>query len=521
VALSPGASWAETARGTNAVGTALIERKPIVVRGGEHYLRHNGFLACAAAPLLQPDGRLLGVVDISCDARNYHPHSFGLVRAAAQMIETRLFELNFIHHTKLRFHSSGNCLGSVMEGAVAIDEDGRILGATRPGMAILGLTPEEIGQRNICDYFDLILPALMGLGMRPSGETTSVRLRQGGRLYLSVEQMRPPRAAPPRLATPAAACCDILTSLDTGDARMAKAIGQLRCVLGRKVPIVLQGETGTGKDVLARAIHAAGPRAAGPFVAVNCATLPAAAIEAELFGLIPGALPATAAQAAPGRLREAHGGTLFLDEIDDMPLELQARLLRVLVEGIILPPGSKPVPVDFLLIAATRTDLSAQIAAKRFRADLYYRLNGLTVILPPLRERSDLGVLLGRILAHEAAALGRPTPVLAPELVEIFTRYRWPGNLRELANTLRTACLLLGEDEEVLDLRHLDEAMRGKLIGNGPGMPTAISGTSLRECSDAVIATALAEANGNITAAARRLGISRTTLYRRLHAQRH
>ena len=148
VALAPGACWAEDQRGTNAIGTALIEGKPIVVNGAEHYLRHNSFLACAAAPLTEPGGKLLGVIDISCDARRYHPHTFGLVRAAAQMIENRIFEISFINQTKLRFHGSSDCLGSVMEGAVAIDEEGVILGANRAGFSMLGLRPEDIGTQN-------------------------------------------------------------------------------------------------------------------------------------------------------------------------------------------------------------------------------------------------------------------------------------------------------------------------------------------------------------------------------------
>ena len=192
VALSPGASWAEEARGTNAIGTALIERKPMVVNGTEHYLRHNNFLACAAAPLTEPDGKLLGVIDISCDARRYHPHTFGLVRAAAQMIEKRIFELAFLHQTKLRFHMSSNCLGSLMEGEVAIAEDGRILGASRAGFAMLGLRHEDIGTREICSVFDLTMAELTTLGVRAQGEAVGVRLRNGELLYLTVEQMRAP-----------------------------------------------------------------------------------------------------------------------------------------------------------------------------------------------------------------------------------------------------------------------------------------------------------------------------------------
>ncbi len=519
VALQPGACWAEDARGTNAVGTALIEGKPIVVNGTEHYLRHNNFLACAAAPLTEPSGKLLGVIDISCDARRYHPHTFGLVRAAAQMIENRIFEISFINQTKLRFHLSSDCLGSVMEGAIAISEDGRILGANRSGFNMLGLRQMDIGHQDFGKFFDMSLQDLMDLDRRTQGRPVVMHLRRGETIYVSVEQMRVPNIRRMASVSAGAAKTDALNELDTGDERVGKAIGQLRRVLGRKVPILLQGETGVGKDFFARAIHQAGPRTGGPFVAVNCAALPETLIESELFGHAPGAFTGAKREGSVGRIREANGGTLFLDEIGDMPLQMQTRLLRVLEEGQVTPVGGKPVPVDFLLISATHADFTARIAAKTFRADLYYRLNGLAISLPPLRERTDITALIGRILAREAQARGGEVPTLSPELAQACTRYAWPGNLRQLSGMLRTACLMLEEDENMLCMHHLsEEALRE--MRQKP-MPTPEpAGSTLRAQSDAMIAGAVSEAGGNIAAAARNLGISRNTLYRRLAAMR-
>jgi len=287
------------------------------------------------------------------------------------------------------------------------------------------------------------------------------------------------------------------------------------------VPILLQGETGVGKDFFARAIHTAGPRANGPFVAVNCAALPETLIESELFGHAPGAFTGARKEGSPARIRAAHGGTLFLDEIGDMPLAMQTRLLRVLEEGTVTPVGGKPVPVDFLLISATHADFTARIAAKTFRSDLYYRLNGLSVSLPPLRERTDVAALTERILAREAAARGGQAPALSPELAEACARYTWPGNLRQLSGMLRTACLMLDEGEDTLHLHHLSEEASRELTTKRPTTVTVeASGATLREQSDAMIAAAVAEAGGNIAAAARNLGISRNTLYRRLAAMR-
>ncbi|MGE4481883.1 sigma-54-dependent Fis family transcriptional regulator [Acidocella sp.] len=524
VSLQPGACWAEDTRGTNAVGTALIEGKPIVVNGAEHYLRHNSFLACAAAPLAEPNGKLLGVIDISCDSRRYHPHTFGLVRAAAQMIENRIFEIAFLSHTKLRFHYSSECVGSMMEGAIAIDEEGTILGANRTGFAMLGLRPEHIGVEDFSRYFGLTMRDLMALDRRTNGRPLMVHPRRGETLYVSVEQMRAPLIRPSlACSAPTTLKTDALTALDTGDERVSRAIGQLRRVLGRKVPILLQGETGAGKDYFARAIHEAGPRANGPFVAVNCAALPETLIEAELFGHAPGAFTGARKDGAAGRIREAHGGTLFLDEIGDMPISMQTRLLRVLEEGVVTPIGGKPVAVDFLLVSATHADFSTRIAERSFREDLYYRLNGLAISLPPLRERTDLPALIEHILKREARDRRAGPPRLSAELARACAHYRWPGNLRQLSGILRTACLMLDETETELRLEHLSEEALRELTALPAAPPAAEAeppGGTLRAQSDAMIAGAVAEAGGNIAAAARALGISRNTLYRRLAVMR-
>jgi len=519
VALQPGACWAEDARGTNAVGTALIEGKPIVVNGAEHYLRHNSFLACAAAPLVASGGQLLGALDISCDARVYHPHTFGLVRAAAQMIENRMFEFSFLGNTKLRFHITGAGLGGMMEGAIALGDDGRILGANRSGFAMLGLGVNDIEKRRLEDLFNISLGALMDLSRHAQGRPVALHSRKGESVYVTMEQTRQPTA---RRLTPSPVMerADALDALDTGDARVHKAISQLRRVLGRPVPILLQGETGVGKDVLARAIHAAGPRAAKPFIAVNCAALPETLIECELFGYAPGAFTGAKREGSLGRIREANGGTLFLDEIGDMPLQMQTRLLRVLEDGQVTPLGGKPVKVDFLLISATHCDFKSRIAEQRFRADLYYRLNGLAISLPPARERTDMDRLIANILAREVQSRGdgSSTLRLSDELSRAFHQYHWPGNLRQLSGMLRTACLMLDDDEGILGLDHLSEEALKELSAQ-PRTPTPEPGaTTLRAHSHAMIVNAVAQAGGNVAAAARQLGISRNTLYRRLSA---
>jgi transcriptional regulator of acetoin/glycerol metabolism len=518
VALAPGASWHEHHRGTNAIGTALAERASVVVHGAEHYLERNAFLTCAAATVSAPDGRLLGVLDISGDQRGRHPHTFSLVRAAAQMIENRLFDARHGAALRLRFHPLGEGIGTVAEGVVALSDDGWIVGANPAGLALLGLCPADLGATPIERMLQVHLADLVDWGRRHGGEPLRTARHNGSRLHVRVE---PGRAARRIYVSPAQETThvqDALAVLDTGDARLRAAIDKARRVLGKPIPLLLQGETGVGKEMFAKACHDAGPRRSKPFVAVNCATLPENLIEAELFGHAPGAFTGARKEGSPGRVRAAHGGTLFLDEIGDMPLTQQARLLRVLQEREVVPVGGDhPVPVDFVLICATHRDLKAEMAAGRFRADLYYRINGLTLMLPALRERTDFSVLAARILAEIAPerSIG-----FDPEVAAAFAVHAWPGNLRQLSNVLRTASALLDDNETRIGWPHLPDDIVEELRRNDSSVSAAPEDLpvtdNLHSLSVAAMTRAIAASHGNMSEAARRLGISRNTLYRRM-----
>jgi transcriptional regulator with PAS, ATPase and Fis domain len=335
-------------------------------------------------------------------------------------------------------------------------------------------------------------------------------------MFVRIEPGRRP-VSTIRVAIPVSAPKDALTTLDTGDERMRSAIERARRVLGKPISLLLQGESGVGKELFARAVHDAGPGGAQPFVAVNCSALPETLIDSELFGYAPGAFTGARRDGAPGCIREAHGGTLLLDEIGDMPLPVQGRLLRVLQERQVTPlGGGKPVAVDFGLVCATHRDLKVEIAAGRFRPDLYYRINGLMLTLPPLHKRSDFHTLVSRMLRE--AVPGREI-ILDAEVAAAFASYRWPGNLRQLANSLRTACALLEDGETHIAWRHLSDDLVEDL--RSQGMRASASGTmastqNLRALSDSVIGHAVSSSGGNMSEAARRLGISRNTLYRRL-----
>ena len=277
----------------------------------------------------------------------------------------------------------------------------------------------------------------------------------------------------------------------------------------------MHGESGVGKELFARAVHESSPQKGGLFVAINCAALPENRIEAELFGYAPGAFTGARKEGSIGRLREAEGGTLFLDEIGDMPLGMQTRLLRVLQERQVTPlGGGRTVKVEFALICATHQNLREASEHGRFRSDLYYRLNGLTLNLPALRERSDFAALTEKLL-HD---LTDDTSLhLAPELLARLAAYRWPGNLRQYASVLRTAVAMLDPDETRINSQHLPDDLVDELRQPAATVAqTSKAGQNLAELSRMAIQQALEQARGNLSAAARQLGISRQTLYRKL-----
>ena len=538
VALTCGASWHESHRGTNAIGTALAEGTAVEVHGGEHFLERNSFLTCAASPILSATGELLGILDISGDHRNGHAHTLGLVSTAARMIENRLLVGSCKRNVRLHLHREPEGIGSVAEGIVAVSADGWIVGANRVALTQLGLHMGDVGATPLAQVLDVRLDDLLSNHHSRPQQPQALRLRGGALLYAQVQldaAAWPAVHKPTASATTAAVPDDALARLDTGDARWRAAADKARRVVGKPIAVLIQGESGVGKEVFARALHASGPRRAGPFVAINCAAIPEHLIESELFGHVAGAFTGARKEGSLGRLREAHGGTLFLDEIGDMPLPLQTRLLRVLQDRSVTPVGAgHAVPVDFCLISATHCQLLQAAEQGRFRHDLYYRLNGLTVQLPALRERTDFAALTEQLLADLATEQGLPHPVqVAPDLLQRLAAHPWPGNLRQYASVLRTACAMLAEGEDQLGWEHLgDDIVQAlqtaapPLSARLPGLTTprpvpAAAVLNLQELSSAAIDQALQSARGNVSQAARQLGISRQTLYRKLAARVH
>lgn len=537
VALQPGAEWGESVRGTNAIGSALVEETAVEVVGGEHFLEHNGFLTCSAAPMKDSQGMLMGVLDISSDARSYSPHTRGLVHMAAQMVEKRLFESEQSRRILICFHSRAEYLGSLGEGIIAVSPDGCIQAINLAGLTLLRLRRHEVVGRDFSLLFETSLGTLVDSSRRDGHSLNPLPSRSGGNFYATLKGNlpqssamsrlvvdAPTRRAPPRIAAANSPAVITLEALETGDLSLKAAIDKARRVIGRDIPILVQGESGAGKEMFAKAFHNSSARNDGPFVALNCAAIPETLIESELFGYMGGAFTGARKEGASGKIQQAHGGTLFLDEIGDMPLQLQARLLRVLQERSVTPLGSaKAIPVDISLVCATHRKLREEVARGAFREDLYYRLNGLCVTLPPLRQRTDLRQLVDKLIAVECQ--GQRDIHLSDAAFGIFARYAWPGNIRELHNVIRVLIAMLDDHENLIEEWHLPDDLRESVVSSAAPLsvvahaaPVAAINTSgsLEEVEQQAIVRALEAVGGNVSAAARKLGISRNTIYRKM-----
>ena len=557
VALQPGACWSEAARGTNAIGTAIAANAPAVVLGAEHYLDHNGFLSCTASPIFDPRGELAGVFDVSCDQRMHQRHSLGLVRLSVQLIEKRLFETEFANEILVAFHERPEYVGSLQEGLLAVTPEGVLAGANSIAREWLAQRLEG-GGASFAELFRQGLGKIADRAQNSSDALIRLALHDGSHLYVQLRSLRPQigafvgetrriaeAARAPRAAPAAASTRCTLESLATGDAGIGRALDRARRILGKDIPLLIQGESGVGKELFASAFHNSGPRADKPFVALNCAAVPESLIESELFGYVGGAFTGARKEGAIGKIQQAHGGTLFLDEIGDMPLGMQARLLRVLQERCVTPVGSvKSIPVDISLVCATHRVLRDAVARGEFREDLYYRVNSLTVSLPPLRERSDIRCIVERILEREAADAGLSGVRIGEEVMRFVERHSWPGNVRQLQNVIRVAVALLDEGETEILPAHLPEelflsdpaasgeAARGtdqgapRLAAEPAAAPVAGDGLALAfdrpgarrldQLEVELIERVMREVGGNLSAAARLMDVSRNRLYRKL-----
>ncbi|MET4115805.1 transcriptional regulator of acetoin/glycerol metabolism [Bradyrhizobium sp. JR1.5] len=488
-----GSNFSEAFEGTNGLGTALAEQKPILVHRDEHFRAQWHMFSCAVTPLFDQAGRLAGAVNItSCREdleRTAHQLALAVTMEATRRMEGAIFRGHFRNAWIATVPGDGG------SGLLAYDDDRRIVGACRSARALLGLTDGLIASGiDLSRYVKFDHPAA-----RDADDL--VELRRGDGSPLGHGHVAPPlrpRPSTQRRDVPVDPF-DALQRLAGRDPGLIKSVKRLRRIGDHNLPVLLHGETGVGKDVFARAIHAAGNRARHNYVALNCAAMPDSLIDAELFGYEAGAFTGARRDGSKGLIVQADGGTLFLDEIGDMPIALQTRLLRVLENREVWPLGAlKPVPVDIRLISATHRDLGRMAEEGAFRTDLYFRLRGMEVRLPALRERADRDDVIRQIAREEASNCS-----LSDEAWAQLAAYPYPGNMRQLRHVLRLAGCT-AEDGVITDA-DLDLPPFG-----GRAEP------DLAAAERATIVEALREHGGRVIEAARALKLSRATLYRKI-----
>ena len=503
-----GADWSEACEGTNGIGTCLVERQSLTIHRDEHFRgRHTG-LTCSASPVFDPHGELLAVLDVSSAreavSRQSQFHTMALVNLSAKMIESCYFLRHFEHHWMLRFHLQAESVGLFSEGLLAFDGEGRICAVNQSALNLLGQLRGGLLGQPVEAFFDCSLDQLLGRASANATASWPLRTRDGRHLFAALRGQ--PRSVSP-VVTPLPEASP-LPGICLGDPALQNEFRKALRVFERDVPLLVNGETGSGKEAFAKAVHQASQRADKPFVALNCAAIAESLIESELFGYRGGSFTGALKEGMRGKLQQADGGTLFLDEIGDMPLALQTRLLRVLEDRMVVPIGGEPQAVNVRIISATHRDLLARVASGAFREDLYYRLNGLEVTLPALRERSDKPQLLDFLLAQEAQG---QAVELEADARQALLDFSWPGNVRQLRTVLRTlAALCEGGRVGLIDLpaliRHaFHQAPISLQRGKQP----------LEDAERLALLATLEQQRWHMTLAAEQLGVSRNTLYRK------
>jgi len=517
-----GASWVERGTGTNAIGTALACEQAVHIEHNEHFLKANRFMTGSAAPIFDAARRMIAVLDVSSDSFLPPSHTLGMVKMMSQSVENRLILDQFQDtHFQLTFNTGLNNLDSQWAGLLILDENGSIVSANRRADTLLSgslsgarLSGLSLMGKNIEQIFTTLARQLFD---QTESQPFALQAAGHNRFHglLRRPQRKPARihGLPPRKADssqdPVA-----LNGISLGDAKVEKAVLQAERLLEKNIALLIHGETGVGKEVFVKALHNASTRSGRPLIAVNCAAIPAELVESELFGYEKGAFTGAHHKGSIGLIRKADKGTLFLDEIGDMPLPVQARLLRVLQERCVQPLGSSELhPVDVRLISATNRNLRDEVQAGHFRQDLYYRINGLNLELPALRQRTDKAALVQRIWEQHREAQQKLG--FASEVLELFDRHPWPGNLRQLSNVIQVALALAGDD--MISPEHLPDDFFADLQMESEDVQAVAAfsrkgavqpGEDLNEMLQAV--------GGNISQLAKRLGVSRNTLYKRL-----
>jgi transcriptional regulator of acetoin/glycerol metabolism len=544
VRLVEGASWSETTRGTNAIGTAAVEGRAVAVVGGAHYERRIGDLFCYATPVRDAYGDLVAILDVTGPIERNDPAFALAVESAGAAVERALRAGAFARTTPgglpVLERLVGRCRGPALiaeaSGGVRIANDAA-LDLLRAGLGRGGAPPRplETSALPTCEQifgvpFDQLASMAVAGDRRARFETKETTFTVeldplagfDGRplaLVVYLDPVAPRRRAvgPVRPSLPPESPHPAFAPLLGTDPVFLRTIALARRFAATPLPVLLLAETGTGKELFARALHGASGRGRGAFVALNCAAISASLLESELFGHAPGAFTGAARTGSDGKIGAAHGGTLFLDEIAEMAEPLQAALLRVLDDGTYHRVGDdRPRKSDFRLVCATCRNLPALVERGAFRRDLFYRIHGACVTIPPLRERSDRLELARALLAELASAAGHGANELSEDASSWIERHTWPGNVRELRSALLHATALAGSGP--IYLEHFPELLVSDAhpTDDDGARPRAPGERTKGEVLRDEYAATIRACSGNVAEAARRLGVARSTLYRTL-----
>ena len=532
VGIVVGADMSEKSAGTNAIGTALYENCSIQTSGEDHFITAFHIWTCSAAVIHDEDGGIAGCLNLTGRRQQAHPHTLGLVVAAVKSIENQLK----VEKTQKELFKTNQYLNRVMDsinsGIFTTDTNGTVIAINSSLCGMLDISEEESINKNadgILGNWKYILGELKRENAYENREVIFYGNEKKNRFDLSVY---PIKNKTDNIIGAVAIVRDIqnvynLVNKYTG---MSAAytfddiVGKSQVILKLKEQaesisdspstVLIQGESGTGKELIAQSIHNSSSRSNNSFVAINCGAIPKSLIESEFFGYEEGAFTGAKRGGHPGKFELASGGTLFLDEIGEMPLDMQISLLRVLQEGCINRlGGNKCTIVDVRIIASTNKDLKEEVEKGTFREDLYYRLSVIPIYVPPLRDREgDIELLIEHFLKVKALKLGKPIPAIRDELFTKLIDYNWPGNVREMENCIENIVNLSGNTSFSFETKNLECRQRDPVFS-----PPEYDMCSLEEWEQKAILHCLAQCGGNITKAARVLGVNRSTLHLKIN----
>lgn len=538
-----GACCSENVVGTNAIGTSIVLDKPMQVCAYEHWTSCMHIGTCSASPVHDPvNGRIIGCLDMTGPRELVNPHTLGMVVAGAGAIESLMKSQFNYRKAILADKYKALIMESTSDGLVTTDNEGIITHINGRARKFLNLKGDPTGQsinsifkstlerresykeflrlteskEKISDEFiEMQFPSGLFRFMG-SGQCILENGNIVGRVVVLQDISRVKRLVNKVIGKQAKTSFDDIVSCNK---RFMECIDIAMYAAKSNSNILLLGESGTGKELFAQSIHNASQRHNKPFIAINCGAIPRELLSSELFGYASGAFTGAQKGGAPGKFEVADGGTLFLDEIGDMPLEMQAALLRVIEEKTIMRVGSgKVVSVDVRIIAATNKDLLKEVESRNFRSDLYYRLNVISIKLPPLRDRKDdIPYLIETIVKKVAINMGKTIEMIEPGFIDCCTLYDWPGNVRELNNVIERAISLTKKTS--LSVSNLPSHLIGLVREKKDGVlekSSKVLRRSSRDTERSIIVRHLNECRNNRSLVAERLGISRSTLYRKL-----